>query len=87
MLQPSDSRGTERDDFAEAPDWSSPSARDRARAMRAAYRSAEDEHTRSLIRGLMEHYRGWCMERGLADPFPAPRIVRRRGLATLRQHE
>lgn len=82
MLQHPDSRATEADDLADARQWSSPSTKDRARAMRAAYRSAEDEHTRSLIRGLMEHYRGWCLERGLDDPFPSPRIVRRRGLVT-----
>jgi hypothetical protein len=84
VLQHSDSTTTDADVLADAPSWSSPSAKDRARAMRAAYKSAEDEHTRSLIRGLMDHYRGWCLERGLGDPFPSPRIVRRRALVTPR---
>jgi hypothetical protein len=74
---PSRFSASSRDVVSDAWLWTGPAPRDRARAMRAAYDAAADDESRSLLRGLMEHYRGWCLSRGLGDPFPSPRIVRR----------
>ena len=56
--------------------WTSPSLRDRAQAMRAAFHSAGDEQGRALIGEMIEHFRAWCLRHGFGDPFASMAIVR-----------